>query len=124
MSEKRVIIVEDDPLFGEDLKMFLEREIDVSLYENPDALAEAAQADSFSFEGVELLVLDYKFDNYNAWNKDIVTYIKELGYQGKIILWSLEERFSKPFLKQVDGVMPKRLFSLAEATQCLENYAG
>lgn len=124
MSEKKVIIVEDDPLFGEDLKMFLEREANVSLYENPDALAQATQASSFSFEGVELLVLDYKFDNYNAWNKDIVTYIKELGYKGKILLWSLEDRFSKPFLKQVDGVMPKRLFSLAEAKQCLENYVG
>lgn len=123
MEETKVIIVEDDPLFGEDLKMFLEREAEVSLFTDPDDLAEAAQEERVSLQEAKFLILDYRFDNYNAWNKDIVTYVKELGYKGKIILWSLENNVSKDFLQQVDGVMPKRLFSLAEAKQCLENYA-
>ncbi len=123
MTEPKVIIVEDDPYFGPDLKKFLEVEANVSLFSNPDALAQAAQESSINFREADLIVLDYRFDSYSAWNKDIITYSKELGYKGKILLWSLEDDISEQFLEQVDGVMPKRLFSLAEAKQCLEAYA-
>lgn len=124
MIKSKVVIVEDDPYFGPDLKMFLEQEANVSLFINPDSFAQTIQSENISIRNIELIVLDYRFDVYNAWNKKIISYVRELGYKRGIILWSLEEEenISEEFLKQVDGIMPKRLFSLAEAKKCLENY--
>jgi hypothetical protein len=66
-------------------------------------------------------VLDYCFDNFNALDKDFVSYLREdLEYKGHLVLWSMEDEIPSKYLKNFDAILPKKLLSLSEIEQCLE----
>ncbi|MBI2603196.1 MAG: hypothetical protein HYW48_09075 [Deltaproteobacteria bacterium] len=120
MRKRKIIIVDDDPDYKDGLKEFLAREAEVVAYESPDDFAEHVKRQD-DLRGVSLIVLDYCFDTFNALDKDLLGFIREdLQYKGKLVLWSLEDDIPQEYRKRFDGVLPKKLLSLAEIDQCLE----
>jgi len=119
-KRKKVIIVDDDSRYREPLKEFLIRDADVETFIDPDAFAEKMTAPK-DLQDVYLIVLDYCFDSFNAFDKDLVTYLREdLKYKGHLVLWSLEDKIPSKFSKNFDAILPKKLLSLSEIEQCLE----
>ena len=120
MRRKKVIIVDDDHRFRDPLEGFLSREAVVVTFDDPDAFAQAYKNPSDLLD-VYLIVLDFRFDSYNALDKDLVSYLREdLEYRGKVVLWSLEDSVPMEFSRRLKAVLPKKLLSLGEIEQCLE----
>jgi DNA-binding NarL/FixJ family response regulator len=121
MRKRKVVIVDDESHYREGLRDFLLREADVDTYESPDDFAEKFTRPS-DLEEIYLIILDYRFDNYNAYDKDLVTYLREdLQYKGRVVLWSLEDEVPREFSRHLNAVLPKKILSLAEIDQCLES---
>jgi PleD family two-component response regulator len=121
MKRRKIIIVDDEKDYREGLSEFLTRDADVVSYSHPDAFAEA-HTDASSLDGVYLIILDYRFDNFDAYDKDLMTYIRDdLAYRNKLALWSLEDDFPVDFKERFDGILPKKLMSLPEIEQCMDS---
>ena len=120
MNRRKIIVIDDEKDYRDGMSEFLTRDGDVLSYSHPDEFAEAHQ-ESDSLDGVYLIILDYCFDTFDASDKELVTYIREdLRYKGKLVLWSLEEDISYDFKSQFDGILPKKLMTLPEIEQCIE----
>lgn len=120
MRRKKVIIVDDEKHYRDGLEDFLKREADVVVYDSPDAFAEVYTCPN-DVQDIHLMILDYRFDTYNAMDKDLACYIRDdLNFQGKIVLWSLEDEVPSAFLKNLDAKFPKKIMTLYEMEQCLE----
>lgn len=119
MRKKKVIIVDDEKSYREGLQDFLLREADVKTFESPDEFAECFTKPEDLYD-IYLIVLDFRFDTYNAFDKDLVTYIRDdLKYKGKVVLWSLEDEVPREFYRRLNAVLPKKIFSLSEVEQCI-----
>ncbi|MFK7824493.1 MAG: hypothetical protein AB8G05_10060 [Oligoflexales bacterium] len=121
MRRRKIIIVDDEKDYREGLSEFLARDADVISYSHPDEFAES-HSDASSLEGVYLIILDYRFDNFDAHDKDLMTYIRDdLAYRNRLVLWSLEDDFPEDFKEQFDGILQKKLMTLPEIEQCMES---
>jgi CheY-like chemotaxis protein len=122
MRKRKIIIVEDEPNYRAGLSEFLSRDAEIIAFADPDECAQAI-TDQADLYGVSHIILDYRFDHYNMHQKDLVTYFRDdLKFRGKIVLWSLEDRFPDGFIEKLDAVLPKKLLSLPEIEQCIERY--
>ncbi|MFK7827874.1 MAG: hypothetical protein AB8G05_27245 [Oligoflexales bacterium] len=120
MRKRKCIIIDDEEHYRESLKEFLSRDCEIVTFKHPDEFAEAVSSPE-DLIGVYLVVLDYKFDTFDAYDKDIVTYIRDdLSYKRNLVLWSLQDRFSQEFIEPIDAVLPKRLMTLPEIEKCIE----
>ncbi|MFK7823624.1 MAG: hypothetical protein AB8G05_05680 [Oligoflexales bacterium] len=120
MRRRKCIIIDDEQHYREGLQEFLSRYCDVETFKHPDEFAETINSPE-DLKGVYLIVLDYRFDTFDADDKDIVSFIRQdLNYKGKLVLWSLQDRFSEKFIEPIDAVLPKRLMTLPEIEQCIE----
>jgi hypothetical protein len=114
MLKKKVIIVDDEPHYRDGLFEFLSGDAEVITFEDPDGFAEFFQAPN-DLERVSLIILDYRFDQYNASDKDLVTYIRDdLRYKGNIVLWSLEDKVPQDFSCRLNAILPKKLMTFWE----------
>lgn len=121
IRKKNVIIVDDEDGYREGLRDFLMRETDVITFKNPDEFSGCITKPEDLHE-TYLIVLDFHFDTFSAFDKGLVTYIRDdLKYKGKIVLWSLEDEVPKEFYKRLDGMLPKKVFSLSEVEKCLNS---
>ena len=59
----------------------------------------------------DLFLVDYDYYNTTALEKDIAGFIRDLGYDGRLLLWTLHEEFdtedSKALEKIYDGILNK-----------------
>ena len=118
MRKPKILIIDDEKYYRDSLCEFLLREADVEAFESPDAFAEI-YTEPKSIKDIALIILDFRFDSYDASDKDIVTYLREdLKFRGKIVLWSLEDDVPSEFSKHLDAVLPKKILSLAEIDEC------
>ena len=114
MLKKKIIIIDDEPDYRDGLFEFLSGDAEVIAFKEPDSFAEMFRAPN-DLERVSLIILDYRFDQYSASDKDIVAYIREdLGYTGNMVLWSLEEKVPHEFSCRLNAVLPKKLMTLRE----------
>src|SRR3989338_5461357 len=108
MLKKKIIIIDDEPDYRDGLFEFLSGDAEVIAFKEPDSFAEMFRAPN-DLERVSLIILDYRFDQYSASDKDIVAYIREdLGYTGNMVLWSLEEKVPHEFSCRLNAVLPKK----------------
>ena len=120
MRKRKIIIVDDEQNYRAGLSEFLSRDAEVLTFVDPDECAQAI-TDQADLYGVSHIILDYRFDHYNLHQKDLVTYFRDdLNFKGKIVLWSLEDRFPEGFINKLDAVLPKKLLTLAEIEEWIK----
>ena len=119
-SSKRVVVIDDDNKYRQGLAEFLSREAEVLTFNYPDEFSLKINEPE-QLAGVCLVVLDYAFDTFSAFDKDVYSYLREeLQYKGPIVLWTLEDKLPTNYARKFDAVLPKKFFSLAEVETCLK----
>ena len=117
MAKNKIIVIEDEPDYQEGWVEFIP-ELDVEIINDPDEFFDSYPFGS-SLENVEYIILDFKFDTYNAEDKEILSYIRQdLKYRGKIAIWSLEDDLPTEVFNHCDAVLPKKLLTLKELKLC------
>jgi hypothetical protein len=110
-----VILIEDSPVHAITLSAALTDDgYRVKVFKDPDDFAENFK-DVGNINHVAAIVVDFHFDSYDAQDKDIVTYLRRnLGFNGKIIAWSLDDSLPPSFRQGCDFILPKKIFKLSQ----------
>lgn len=117
MSKRKIIVVEDEKSYQDGWKEFIS-ELEVEIIDDPDDFFVSYPLGS-NLESVDYIILDYKFDNYTADDKELIQYIRnDLKYDGKIAIWSLEDDLPRDVTDLCDAVLPKKLMTLKELESC------
>lgn len=111
---KQVIVIEDEEELRKGWVEFLDSDVDVECFDEPDAFAEKYTCHS-NMQNVACIILDFQFDTYTIFHKHLCSYIRDdLGFKGKIALWTIEDHLPSRLINQCDVVLPKRLMEKKE----------
>ncbi|NRA43515.1 MAG: response regulator transcription factor [Oligoflexales bacterium] len=111
----RVLVIEDDPHFGDTLKMKLEMDegVKVDVYRDFETFAEKVTS-PHQVKEYSCALVDYQFGRYNAYHKGSAIYLREdLQFKGKIYLWTLEKLEDVKGKEDYDAILPKKFYSFS-----------
>ena len=117
-KSKKIIVIDDDADFRDGWIEILPNNR-VETFADPGEFAEK-YTEPGALSDVHCIILDYRFENHNAEDKSIVSYIREdLKYGGKIALWTLDDYVSPDILKGCDIRLPKRIMPIEDLEKWL-----
>ena len=86
-SKPRVIAIDDDLFYLQDLELRLKNDYCLKSYVGPSEFF--AQCDQETIVSAEFALVDFDYTHTNALQLKIAKHFKDHGFKGKIILWSL-----------------------------------
>ena len=117
-KSKKIIVIDDEVAFRNGWIEILPNN-QVETFGNPDEFAEK-YTEPGALSDVQCIILDYRFENHNAEDKNIVAYIREdLKFGSKIALWTLDDYVSPDILKGCDLKLPKRIMPIEDLEKWL-----
>ncbi len=119
--KKKILLIDDEKINRDGFIRYLRDEAEVKAFKDPDDFSEKICKPE-DLENIYLIVIDFKFNGYDARDKDVLTYIRsDLNYKGYIAIWSLSSQIPDIVSKKCDAVFPKIFLSMAEIEAILRN---
>lgn len=113
-SQPSVLAIDDDRFYLNEMALELEGKARYKGFLGPNDFEDEVNEEDIA--SADAILVDYDFGRGNAVQSSLAKHIREnLGFKGRVILWSLHDHFSKgdqaEIAKDYDAVMSKKGFN-------------